>query len=91
MTEPVEPGRKPFIRVVAAPLVAGLLAVALFFGAGLHTSVMDAIAKSVSGSCAGLDTSQLDPLNPAQRPCYCDVNGKHEVCRMDMITGSIPR
>ena len=28
-------------------------------------------------------------LNPAQRACYCQVDGGHDVCRMEMVTGSI--
>ena len=88
MTEPVETGRKPFLRRALAPIAMGLLIVAVSVGIAIQTDVRNAIAKSVSGPCANLDKTKLDPLNPAQRECYCEVDGGHDVCRM-MNTGSI--
>ncbi|MCB1477470.1 MAG: hypothetical protein R3D43_04705 [Tepidamorphaceae bacterium] len=85
MTKPVETSRKPFFR---GAIIMCVLAVALSVGIALQADVRDAIAKTVSGPCAKLDTTRLDPLNPAQRACYCEIDGGHDVCRM-MITGSI--
>ncbi|MCB1480690.1 MAG: hypothetical protein KDJ55_01700 [Rhodobiaceae bacterium] len=89
MTEPVEPGRQRFLRGASAPIIMCLLAIALSVGAGMRLGVVETIAKSVSGPCAHLDKTRLDPLNPAQRACYCQVDGGHDVCRMEMVTGSI--
>ncbi len=74
---------KPLRRAAGAALVAPVLAISLYAAAGGDTSPLFSTlaGERVGGSCSGLDVSNLDPANPAHRPCYCAVDARDDVCR----------
>lgn len=87
MADPAETGRERMRRVAGMPLLLCVLTIALPLGGCNPSEFFDALTGGSDAYCTGLDTSNLDPLNPAHRDCFCDLYGSHPVCRPDIIVG----